>query len=122
MRSATTTSSRREQRFRFRYLFVDEFQDVSPAQLRLVRGWLGDRNDLTVVGDPDQAIFSFTGADATGLTRFRHEFRGARTSYGSTELPIDPARSSPSAEAVLADAGRPRPTRVAHREGGRPRS
>ena len=108
-----------EQRFRFRYLFVDEFQDVSPAQLRLVRGWLGDRTDLTVVGDPDQAIFSFTGADATGLTRFRHEFRGAHVvrldaNYRSTPHVVAVA------EAVLADAGRPRPTRVAHREGGRP--
>src|SRR4029453_914616 len=67
-----------EQRWRFRHLFVDEFQDVSPAQLRLVRGWLGDRLDLTVVGDPDQAIFSFTGADPTGLTDFQRLFPGPR--------------------------------------------
>ena len=51
------------QRWRIRHLFVDEFQDVSPAQLRLLRGWLGERNDLCVVGDPDQAIYAFAGAD-----------------------------------------------------------
>jgi DNA helicase II / ATP-dependent DNA helicase PcrA len=93
-----------EQRFRFRSIFVDEFQDVSPAQLRLVRGWLGDRADLTVVGDPDQAIFSFTGADPGALTRFVRHFPGAhlvrlRTNYRSTPEIVE------TAEAVLADGG-----------------
>jgi DNA helicase-2/ATP-dependent DNA helicase PcrA len=108
---------RAEQRFRFRHLFVDEFQDVSPAQLRLVRGWIGERRDLTVVGDPDQAIFSFTGADPTGLTRFRHEFPGAHVARLDCNY-----RSTPEvvavAEAVLADTGRPRPPRVAVRGAG----
>jgi DNA helicase-2/ATP-dependent DNA helicase PcrA len=108
-----------EQRFRFRHLFVDEFQDVSPAQLRLVRGWLGGRADLTVVGDPDQAIFSFTGADPTGLTRFAREFPGARVvrldrNYRSTPQVVAVA------EAVLADAGGGRPSRTATRPAGPP--
>ncbi|HEV2992855.1 MAG TPA: ATP-dependent helicase, partial [Acidimicrobiia bacterium] len=51
------------QRWRFRHLFVDEFQDISPAQLRVLRGWLGDRDDLCVVGDADQAIYGFGGGD-----------------------------------------------------------
>jgi DNA helicase II / ATP-dependent DNA helicase PcrA len=105
------------QRWRFRHLFVDEFQDVSPAQLRLLRGWLGDRTDLTVVGDPDQAIFAFTGADPGALTGFAREFRGARTVRLDTNY-----RSTPqvvaAAEALLADAGRPRPVRTATRTGG----
>ena len=66
------------QRWRFRHLFVDEFQDTSPAQFRLVRAWLGDRTDLCVVGDPNQAIYGFAGADAGLLTRFRDHFPGAR--------------------------------------------
>ena len=108
-----------EQHFRFRHLFVDEFQDVSPAQLRLVRGWLGGRDDLTVVGDPDQAIFSFTGADPTGLTRFTREFPGARVvrldrNYRSTPQVVAVA------EAVLADAGGTRPSRTATRPEGPP--
>ncbi len=108
-----------QQRWRVRHLFVDEFQDVSPAQLRLVRGWLGDRLDLTVVGDPDQAIFSFTGADPTGLTDFARTFAGARV------LRLDRNyRSTPeivaTAEALLADGGRRRPARVAVRGEGSP--
>ena len=72
------------QRWRFRHLFVDEFQDVSPAQLRLLRGWLGERNDLCVVGDPDQAIYSFTGADPTLLTGFAPPLPRRATSCGWT--------------------------------------
>jgi DNA helicase-2/ATP-dependent DNA helicase PcrA len=86
------------QRFRFRHLYVDEFQDVTPAQLRLVRGWLGDRRDLTVVGDPDQAIYGFAGADAGLLLRFGTEFPGGETvslitNYRSTPQVVGAARS-----------------------------
>ena len=62
------------QRWRFRHLFVDEFQDASPAQFRLLRAWLGDRSDLCVVGDGDQAIYGFAGADPTFLVRFTAQF------------------------------------------------
>jgi len=65
------------QRWRFRHLFVDEFQDVNPAQFRLIRAWLGGRADLCVVGDDDQAIYGFTGADASYLVRFAEYFPGA---------------------------------------------
>jgi DNA helicase-2/ATP-dependent DNA helicase PcrA len=67
------------QRWRFRHLFVDEFQDATPLQLRLLRGWLDASNDLTVVGDPAQAIYAFTGADASPLLDFVHAFRGGET-------------------------------------------
>jgi DNA helicase-2/ATP-dependent DNA helicase PcrA len=105
------------QRWRFRHLFVDEFQDVSPAQVRLVRGWLGDRPDLCVVGDPDQAIYAFTGADPSFLTGFARQFGGGAVARLGCNY-----RSTPEivavAEAVLADAGRPRPVRQAVREHG----
>lgn len=65
------------QRWRFRHLFVDEFQDVTRAQLDLLRAWLGDGTDLCVVGDPDQAIYAFAGADAGLLTQFGSQFEGA---------------------------------------------
>jgi DNA helicase II / ATP-dependent DNA helicase PcrA len=65
------------QRWRFRHLFVDEFQDVNPAQYRLLSAWLGDSVDLCVVGDPRQAIYSWNGADPTLLTRFPEVFPGA---------------------------------------------
>jgi DNA helicase-2/ATP-dependent DNA helicase PcrA len=64
-------------RWRFRHLFVDEFQDVNPAQFRLLRAWLGERPDLCVVGDEDQAIYGFTGADASYLVGFATHFPGA---------------------------------------------
>ncbi len=56
-------------RWRIRHLYVDEFQDVNPAQWRLVRALLGDRRDLCVVGDPDQAIYSWNGADPSLMAR-----------------------------------------------------
>ncbi len=56
------------QHWRFRHLFVDEFQDVNPLQFGLLRAWLGDRDDLCVVGDPHQAIYGWNGADAHYLT------------------------------------------------------
>jgi ATP-dependent DNA helicase UvrD/PcrA len=62
------------QRWRFRHLFVDEFQDASPAQFRLLLAWLGDRSDLCVVGDGDQAIYGFAGADPSFLVRFVAHF------------------------------------------------
>ncbi|MDP9404749.1 MAG: ATP-dependent DNA helicase UvrD2 [Actinomycetota bacterium] len=71
---ATDTEFAAAQRWRFRHFFVDEFQDVNPAQFRLLQGWLGDRADLCVVGDPNQAIYSWNGADPSLLTQFRRHF------------------------------------------------
>jgi DNA helicase II / ATP-dependent DNA helicase PcrA len=59
---------------RYRYLVVDEYQDVNPLQKLLLDAWLGDRDDLCVVGDPDQAIYSFTGATPRYLTGFAGQF------------------------------------------------
>jgi DNA helicase II / ATP-dependent DNA helicase PcrA len=56
-------------RWRIRHLFVDEFQDVNPAQWRLLRAWLGNGSDLFVVGDPRQAVYGWNGADPTLLDR-----------------------------------------------------
>jgi DNA helicase II / ATP-dependent DNA helicase PcrA len=61
----------------FRYFVVDEYQDVNPLQKLLLDAWLGDRDDLCVVGDPNQVIYSFTGATSSYLTGFAAEFPGA---------------------------------------------
>jgi DNA helicase-2/ATP-dependent DNA helicase PcrA len=66
-------------RWRYRHLFVDEFQDVNPLQFELLRAWLGERVDLCVVGDPNQAIYSWNGADASYLADFDRYFPGATT-------------------------------------------
>jgi DNA helicase-2/ATP-dependent DNA helicase PcrA len=57
---------------------VDEYQDVSPLQQLLLDQWLGDRDELCVVGDPSQTIFSFTGATPRYLLEFRARFPDAR--------------------------------------------
>lgn len=77
------------QRWRFRHLFVDEYQDVNPLQEHLLRAWLGDRPDLAVVGDPNQAIYSWNGAEPAFLTEFAARHPGAEVvalehSYRST--------------------------------------
>jgi DNA helicase-2/ATP-dependent DNA helicase PcrA len=67
------------QHWRFRHLFVDEFQDATPLQVRLLRAWLGDRPDLFVVGDVAQSIYGFAGADAASLASFSTHFPGGVT-------------------------------------------
>ena len=57
-------------RERYRWFTVDEFQDVNPVQFRLLQLWLGDRDDICVVGDPAQTIYSFAGADPRFLQDF----------------------------------------------------
>jgi DNA helicase-2/ATP-dependent DNA helicase PcrA len=57
------------QRWRWRHVFVDEFQDVNPLQYRLLTAWLGERRDVCVVGDPNQAVYGWNGADSSLLTR-----------------------------------------------------
>ncbi|MEM7093947.1 MAG: ATP-dependent DNA helicase UvrD2 [Actinomycetota bacterium] len=61
-------------RWRHRHLFVDEFQDVNPLQFRLLQAWLGPEPDLCVVGDPNQAIYAWNGADSWYLRRFEKHF------------------------------------------------
>src|SRR3954452_6672588 len=83
------------QRWRFRHLFVDEFQDVNPLQFRLLEAWRGERDDLCVVGDPRQAVYSWNGADPQYLTDFASRFAGA------TVVHLDENhRSSPQVVAV----------------------
>src|SRR6516165_379998 len=66
-----------EVRDRYRYFVVDEYQDVNPLQKLLLDAWLGDRDDLCVVGDPRQTIYSFTGATSAYLTGFAAEYPNA---------------------------------------------
>ena len=64
----------REFRDRYRSFVVDEYQDVTPLQQRLLDAWLGGRDDLCVVGDAHQTIYSFTGATPSYLLQFRARF------------------------------------------------
>jgi ATP-dependent DNA helicase UvrD/PcrA len=64
-------------REQYRHFVVDEYQDVNPAQQRLLDAWLGGRDDLCVVGDPEQTIYSFAGASPSYLTAFSTRYPNA---------------------------------------------
>ncbi|OBG74268.1 ATP-dependent DNA helicase [Mycobacterium sp. E1214] len=66
-----------EFRDRYRCFVVDEYQDVTPLQQRVLTAWLGDRDDLTVVGDANQTIYSFTGATPRFLLDFSRRYPDA---------------------------------------------
>ncbi|MGA4543267.1 UvrD-helicase domain-containing protein [Uniformispora flossi] len=61
-------------RRRYRAVFVDEYQDTDPAQVRLLQALAGNGRDLVAVGDPDQSIYAFRGADVNGILDFRDRF------------------------------------------------
>ena len=61
------------------WISVDEYQDTNPLQERLLELWLGESADIAVVGDPDQTIYTFTGATPDYLLHFADKHPGART-------------------------------------------
>jgi DNA helicase-2/ATP-dependent DNA helicase PcrA len=99
----------------FRHFVVDEYQDVNPLQKLLLDAWLGDRDDLCVVGDPHQVIYSFTGATPSYLTGFTAEFPGATV----VRLVRD-YRSTPQVVAVANQLARTAAPLVAQRAPGPP--
>lgn len=72
LRNETRMLSHVQQQFRF--FTVDEYQDISPLQQGLLETWLGERDELCVVGDPRQTIYSFTGASSEFLLGFAERF------------------------------------------------
>lgn len=98
-------------REQYRSFVVDEYQDVSPLQQRLLDLWLGDRQDLCVVGDASQTIYSFTGASPDFLLGFARKYPDAtlvqlERNYRSTPAIIDAAnrlmRDKPGALTLVA--------------------
>jgi DNA helicase II / ATP-dependent DNA helicase PcrA len=61
----------------YRYFTIDEYQDISPLQQRVINSWLGSRQEICVVGDPAQTIYSFAGATPVFLNTFRQRFPDA---------------------------------------------
>ncbi|MFM8751918.1 MAG: ATP-dependent helicase [Actinomycetota bacterium] len=85
-------------RDQYRYFTIDEYQDVSPLQQRLLDLWLGKREDICVVGDPAQTIYSFAGATPAFLLNFTNKYPNAEvirltSGYRSTPEIINTANS-----------------------------
>ncbi|WP_393916217.1 ATP-dependent helicase [Halostreptopolyspora alba] len=83
-------------------VFVDEYQDTDPAQEELLRALAGDGRDLVVVGDPDQSIYGFRGADVRGILEFPQRFRAV----DHTEAPVVALRTCRRSGRGLLDASR----------------
>lgn len=95
-------------RAQYRHFVVDEYQDVSPLQQRLLDLWLGERRELCVVGDASQTIYSFTGATSRHLLDFTKRYEGARVvklvrDYRSTPQVVRAANTLLAARSNEAD-------------------
>ena len=64
-------------RARFSHVFVDEYQDLNHGQYRLIRALAPEESNITVIGDPDQAIYGFRGSDSSCFSRFKDDYPGA---------------------------------------------
>ncbi|HTJ42064.1 MAG TPA: UvrD-helicase domain-containing protein [Kofleriaceae bacterium] len=85
-------------RARFRYVLVDEYQDTNKAQLHMIEELVREHGNLTVVGDDDQSIYSWRGADPTNILRFDEMFPGATVvkleqNYRSSKTILDAANA-----------------------------
>jgi DNA helicase II / ATP-dependent DNA helicase PcrA len=88
--------AREAYRRRFPYVLVDEYQDTNRPQYEIVQNLVGEKGNVTVVGDEDQSIYSWRGADINNILAFESDFPGARIirledNYRSTQVILDAA-------------------------------
>ncbi|MBV8116944.1 MAG: DUF3553 domain-containing protein [Candidatus Eremiobacteraeota bacterium] len=91
-------STREKYQRKFEYILVDEYQDVNPAQYRLIALLAAHHGNVTVVGDDDQSIYSWRGSDYRMILRFEEDFPGAaifklEENYRSTQRILDAANA-----------------------------
>jgi DNA helicase-2/ATP-dependent DNA helicase PcrA len=109
----------RDARLGFRYILVDEYQDTNRLQYRIVRALASTHKNITVVGDEDQSIYSWRGADIRNILEFERDFPGAsilrlEENYRSTQAILDAASGL-----VVRNENRIGKTLKAMRTGGR---
>ena len=108
-----------EFRDRYRCFVVDEYQDVTPLQQRVLDAWLGGRDDLTVVGDANQTIYSFTGASPRYLLDFSRRYPDAAVVRLERDYRSTPQVVSLANRVIAAARGRMAGSRL-HLVGQRP--
>lgn len=94
----TSDTLRHKYQQRYEAILVDEFQDTNTAQYQLVKLFGAPQNNVFVVGDEDQSIYAFRGADYRNVERFREDYAGANVilleqNYRSTQVVLDAARA-----------------------------
>ncbi len=109
----------RDRQLAFRYILVDEYQDTNRLQYRIVRALASAQKNITVVGDEDQSIYSWRGADIRNILEFERDFPGAsilrlEENYRSTQAILDAASGL-----VVKNENRIGKTLKAMRQGGR---
>lgn len=105
---------------RLEYIMIDEFQDIDPLQYKLMKALCGYHNNLFIVGDPDQTIYTWRGADVRYLLNFDREFPDVKTiimddNYRSTPEILDAANSL-----IDKNENRIRKNLISHKEKGEP--
>lgn len=105
---------------RLEYIMIDEFQDIDPLQYKLMKALCGYHNNLFIVGDPDQTIYTWRGADVRYLLNFDREFPHVKTiimddNYRSTPEILDAANSL-----IDKNENRIRKNLISHKEKGEP--
>ena len=96
---------------KFRYLMVDEFQDINPSQLKLVKLWSCAGRELFVIGDPNQSIYGFRGADSACFERLKKEYDDLEVVNLKEKLPL----YTPDPEGVIGGDRRDRIRRRGNR-------
>jgi DNA helicase-2/ATP-dependent DNA helicase PcrA len=109
-----------EYQARFQFLLVDEYQDTNRAQYRLLLHLAGERRNVFVVGDDDQSIYGWRGADLRNILEFQRDFPGAtlvrlEENYRSTRAVLDVANA-----VIAPNTGRLGKTLRTTRQGGEP--
>lgn len=99
-------------REQYRTFVVDEYQDVTPLQQRVLEAWLGERDDLTVVGDANQTIYSFNGASPEYLLNFSRTYPQATVVKLQRDYRSTPQVTDLANEVISKATGRAAGTRL----------